>query len=429
MLWHSVTAQNQLQPTNNTQAVASNPANGVNNIPLSSGTDAPGAATAPQAGNQPDQNIEHALNILDQISRSGPQQAIEYKNALEEIYNSSSNPLFKPKFATLLAALPATADGARQTKDPLTGESDPTAAELAKKLAEEIRTTMKNAPDDQQQAQPQQAQQPVVASYNVFAAKKKKKHDSRGNPFRVLMGQVGKLLDHGMEKSDIVRYLDKKGMFNKETIEKAVDIVRDYNRKLRKDDKESGDEVDGKMSKELQPETEEDISERLSAIAKAFGVRISEAHPEEVVLPGGRSNLFRSQFAQSGMEDGSPQYTPADDKAIDSVMADLKEQSEEGDKKSKASNVYNAMTARMAAKTVDIYEVKPQYEKRSTAELMSRAVFLSDLLGFNSDSRHNEGRKAADVTGAKAELKAIRSALTTRGYDEQEIKFNLDTDD
>ena len=54
------------------------------------------------------------------------------------------------------------------------------------------------------------------------------------------MGKVGKLLDHGVEKNDIVRYLAKLKYWNNETIERAVDIVRDYNKKKKsKEDKSS----------------------------------------------------------------------------------------------------------------------------------------------------------------------------------------------
>jgi SOS response regulatory protein OraA/RecX len=58
-------------------------------------------------------------------------------------------------------------------------------------------------------------------------AKKKK----RGNPFRVLMGKVGKLIDHGLSKRDVVRTLLKENIWNEETIGRATDIVRDYNKK------------------------------------------------------------------------------------------------------------------------------------------------------------------------------------------------------
>ena len=78
---------------------------------------------------------------------------------------------------------------------------------------------------------------PKEKSYRNLTKKKKK---TRGNPFRVLMGKVGKLLDHGIEKNDIVRYLAKLKFWNKETIERAVDIVRDYNKKKKsKEDKSS----------------------------------------------------------------------------------------------------------------------------------------------------------------------------------------------
>lgn len=58
-----------------------------------------------------------------------------------------------------------------------------------------------------------------------------KKKKTRGNPFRVLMGKVGKLLDHGLGKRDIVRYIVKEDKWNEETIEKAVNLVKDYNKK------------------------------------------------------------------------------------------------------------------------------------------------------------------------------------------------------
>jgi hypothetical protein len=53
------------------------------------------------------------------------------------------------------------------------------------------------------------------------------------------MGKVGKLLDHGIEKTDIVRYLAKLKYWNGETIERAVDIVRDYNKKKKSKDDNS----------------------------------------------------------------------------------------------------------------------------------------------------------------------------------------------
>lgn len=63
------------------------------------------------------------------------------------------------------------------------------------------------------------------------AAAKDDKKKSRGNPFRVLMGKVGKMLDHGLERRDIVRFLVKEKIWNEETIEKSIKIVKEYNKK------------------------------------------------------------------------------------------------------------------------------------------------------------------------------------------------------
>jgi hypothetical protein len=59
----------------------------------------------------------------------------------------------------------------------------------------------------------------------------KKKKDSRGNPFRVLMGKAGKLIDHGLPDRDIVRYLLKEKIWPEDTIRKAIKIVKDYSKK------------------------------------------------------------------------------------------------------------------------------------------------------------------------------------------------------
>ena len=65
------------------------------------------------------------------------------------------------------------------------------------------------------------------------------------------MGKVGKLLDHGIEKKDIVRYLAKQKFWGNETIERAVDIVRDYNKKKKQD---SDDDKEVKEEKKASTE-------------------------------------------------------------------------------------------------------------------------------------------------------------------------------
>ena len=69
------------------------------------------------------------------------------------------------------------------------------------------------------------------AKHQGAPAKKQVKKKTRGNPFRVLMGKVGKLLDHGASDHDIVRFLLKDGIFDEKTIRKSIEIVKDYNKK------------------------------------------------------------------------------------------------------------------------------------------------------------------------------------------------------
>jgi len=153
--------------------------------------------------------------------------------------------------------------------------------------------------------------------------KTKKKH-KRGNPFRVLMGRVGKLLDHGMGKSDIVRYLSRHmPYFNEETIRKAVDIVKDYNRKKHR-----------------------------------------------------KQSYEENKFTRIA-------YRNYDGKSI--------------------------------------YSVEPEWEKRSSGELMARAAWLKWLLKYNPSLKMADGKNAEDIVGAETELRKIRNALRIRGWDDNEI--------
>ena len=143
------------------------------------------------------------------------------------------------------------------------------------------------------------------------------------------MGQVGKMLDHGIAKKDIVRYIAKKNMWNEETISKAVDVVSDYSKK--------------KRSKE-----------------KKFQ-----------------------------------------------------------EKKSYTFNISRKTAAIDATKS--IYDVDPDFTKRSTAELMARASWLNDLLNYNEKTPQGDMRKAANKDGVSAELKKIREALKARGFEQNEL--------
>jgi len=213
------------------------------------------------------------------------------------------------------------------------GQKLPTGPELAKSLRERLITQMKMKEDTE-------VKQPEVKASNYFnlvkfAAEKGKgreerdKKKTRGNPFRVLMGQVGKLLDHGISKKDIVRYIAKKNMWNEETISKAVDVVTEYSKKKRAKEKK-----------------------------------------------------FQDKEASS--------------------QINLK---------------------KYAAKDIDgsIYDVEPDFSKRSTAELMARASWLNDLLDYGVRTPQGDGRKVANKDGVTAELNKIRAALTNRGFDKNEL--------
>ena len=157
-------------------------------------------------GTKPPQGL---LDELANLSTSDRIKSDEIKDALRKIGNAYTH-------------------GGIKTKDPLSGEEDPSGHTLAQKLLEKLPTTQTNN-------QHQKIAEGTNVYNNRIAQNVKKKKKTRGNPFRVLMGKVGKLLDHGVEKNDIVRYLAKLKYWNNETIERAVDIVRDYNKKKKKD--------------------------------------------------------------------------------------------------------------------------------------------------------------------------------------------------
>ena len=195
-----------MEPNNSEgPALASNPANGINNIPL--------------GGEQIEGVTETELQTLLQEVLACKD---DFQVMADQVANVSVRVVdenLKHKLDKLSKALMHSKSGRTRTKDPLTGELDPTYQDIGREIYELYITSKK---EDK--------------VYNNSRAAQKKKKKTRGNPFRVLMGKVGKLLDHGVEKNDIVRYIAKLKYWNKETIERAVDIVKDYNRKLKKDD-------------------------------------------------------------------------------------------------------------------------------------------------------------------------------------------------
>jgi hypothetical protein len=67
------------------------------------------------------------------------------------------------------------------------------------------------------------------------------------------------------------------------------------------------------------------------------------------------------------------------------------------------------------------YDAKPNFEKRSTPELIMRACFLMDLQDYSKTTKQGDFKDAADKKGVSEELKQIKAALTDRGFDKEEL--------
>lgn len=221
--------------------IASNPASGINNIDLN-------VAGADGAGVGQDSNgvtKKEMILLLQKVVNSDNNNLKEYKTDLEEILERITRPEYKKRVSQIINAIDMAQDPRKRTKDPSTGEYDPTAQELASRMMRKL-SHLENEEKHNNHTAGNKAM-----SFNNREAQVKKKKKTRGNPFRVLMGKVGKLLDHGIEKKDIVRYLAKQKFWGNETIERAVDIVRDYNKKKKQDsddDKEVKEEKKDKKA-------------------------------------------------------------------------------------------------------------------------------------------------------------------------------------
>jgi hypothetical protein len=183
--------------------LASNPANGINNIPLN-GEEVEGVTK------------DEMRQLINRI-KSANDNFRELSDEVTVIADRVQDESLRHQLYKLSKALLMSNNNETRTKDPITKELDPSYSDIANKIEQTYLSEDKNVYNNSKTAQ----------------VKKKKK--TRGNPFRVLMGKVGKLLDHGVEKNDIVRYISKLKYWNKETVERAIDIVKEYNKKLEKD--------------------------------------------------------------------------------------------------------------------------------------------------------------------------------------------------
>ena len=312
--------------------LASNPANGINNIPLS-GENAEGVTK------------DEMRQLMNKV-KSANENYGELSDEVTVIADRVQDESLRHQLYKLSKALIMSNNSRTRTKDPITQELDPSYSDIANKIEETYLSEAKNVYNNSKTAQ----------------VKKKKK--TRGNPFRVLMGKVGKLLDHGVEKNDIVRYISKLKYWNKETIERAVDIVKEYNKKL-----EQGKDKEEKPKKSKKTANVVDL-ERL---------------------------LDKKEEVEKETKD------------VEETIEQINDTEEKGNR--------NASVKTAAFN----YDAKPNFEKRSTPELIMRACFLMDLQDYSKTTKQGDFKDAADKKGVTEELKQIRAALTDRGFDKEEL--------
>jgi hypothetical protein len=313
----------QIQPP-----LASNPANGINNIPLS-GDNVEGVTK------------DEMRQLMNKVKASNDNFG-ELSNEVTVVADRVQDKDLRHQLDKLSKALLMSNNNRTRTKDPITQELDPSYSDIANKIEETYLSEAKNV-------------------YNNSKTAQKKKKKTRGNPFRVLMGKVGKLLDHGVEKNDIVRYISKLKYWNKETIERAIDIVKEYNKKL-----DQGKDKDEKSEK------------------TADVVDLDKLVDEK--------------------ED------------VEKKTKDIEETVEKiNDTEEKANKTSSVKVAALN------YDSKPNFEKRSTPELIMRACFLMDLQDYSKTTKQGDFKDAADKKGVAEELKKIKAALTDRGFDKEEL--------
>jgi hypothetical protein len=315
--------------------LASNPANGINNIPLN--------------GESVEGVTKDEMRQLMNKVKSANDNFGELSNEVTVIADKVQDSNLKHQLDKLSKALIMSNNNRTRTKDPITQELDPSYSDIANKIEQTYLSEAKNVYNNSKTAQ----------------VKKKKK--TRGNPFRVLMGKVGKLLDHGVEKNDIVRYISKLKYWNKETIERAIDIVKEYNKKL-----EQGKDKDEKPKKSEKSEKTADTVDLKKLLRDTENVEKRTKDVEETL----------------------------------ELINDTEEKSNK-----------NA-SVKIAAFN---YDSKPIFEKRSTAELIMRACFLMDLQDYSKTTKQGDFKDAADKKGVSEELKQIKAALKDRGFDNEEL--------
>jgi len=142
----------------------------------------------------------------------------------------------------------ASEDPDKVSTNPATGEKEQSLEELASSIAniagwdiEELINEAKNKEKDVKTTIPpirvSAKRTPVETTRDEEFKEEEKENPAKkrkkGNPFKVLMGLVGKMLDHGMERREIVKKVMKQegNKWQQETIEKCIKVVMDIRKK------------------------------------------------------------------------------------------------------------------------------------------------------------------------------------------------------
>lgn len=161
--------------------------------------------------------IDELIQILHRCTSAGDPKVIVPQ--LESARSRVQHPEYSERLGNIIKAFQVPdRDFLTVTKDPISGKPYPNSKQLIRELLNDLQRHKKMSESS--------------FNFNKYSQQSyDKKKKTRGNPFRVLMGKVGKLLDHGLDKREIVRYLLKEKIWNEETISKAVKIVKEYNKK------------------------------------------------------------------------------------------------------------------------------------------------------------------------------------------------------
>lgn len=279
--------------------------------------------------------------------------------------------------ARLIIALgrKASEDQTVQTTDPESGKPERGLSDLASAIAEQAGWDPNELVSESKQrsemggtpmpSMPDVAMPPVAAATRTAASgppppsvKEKKK----GNPFKVLMGRVQKLLDHGVdERGEVVRTIlrGKDNKWQRETVEQAYEIVKERN--VRKERKE-----------QLNPESSKDENGEGKQTTKSFNLS--------------RHLSMQRTAASDGRFQSQPGETAQKDKG---------------------------------KRRPSLYDVQRPTRSMSFWELVSRAQYLmsasnADSILLNENMVNDRPQQGATT---RSQLKEIRAELSNRGYD------------